>query len=183
MSFDKVCLVGGGRWGDPRIGTPHVAGASVTGKVLGEIAGPKLVIQKFKRRKNQRRRTGFGALHRDPDRGDSRLGSVMAHKKGQGSTRNGRDSNRNTAASSATAGQLVHSGTIIVRQLARSGTGPQVRRGQGRHPVRDRARRGPLPRSRRVDVIPGGRAAAQPAGAGRPSDRDRPPGARGPQPA
>ena len=62
ITFDKVCLVGAGDGGgDPKIGTPHVAGASVTAKVLREVAGPKLVIQKFKRRKNQRRRTGFRA--------------------------------------------------------------------------------------------------------------------------
>lgn len=63
ITFDKVCLVGGGGdgGGEPKIGTPHVAGASVTAKVLGQVAGPKLVIQKFKRRKNQRRRTGFRA--------------------------------------------------------------------------------------------------------------------------
>ena len=58
LTFDKICLVGGD---NPRIGTPHVKGASVTAKVLGTTAGPKLVVQKFKRRKNQRRRTGFRA--------------------------------------------------------------------------------------------------------------------------
>lgn len=58
LTFDKICLVGGSA---PKIGTPHVKGAKVTAKVLGEVAGPKLVVQKFKRRKNQRRRTGFRA--------------------------------------------------------------------------------------------------------------------------
>ena len=59
LTFDKVCLVGGG--GAGRIGTPFVQGASVTAKVVRQIKGPKVVIGKFRRRKNSRRRTGFRA--------------------------------------------------------------------------------------------------------------------------
>ena len=59
VTFDKVCLVGGE--GDGRIGTPYVDGASVTAKVVGEVKGPKLVIQKLRRRTNSRRKTGFRA--------------------------------------------------------------------------------------------------------------------------
>ena len=40
----------------------------------------------------------------------------MAHKKGQGSSRNGRDSNSNRLGVKRYAGQLVKGGTIIVRQ-------------------------------------------------------------------
>ncbi|MEN9344166.1 MAG: ribosomal protein [Chlamydiota bacterium] len=40
----------------------------------------------------------------------------MAHKKGQGSTRNGRDSNAQRLGIKATGGQLVTTGSIIVRQ-------------------------------------------------------------------
>ncbi len=40
----------------------------------------------------------------------------MAHKKGQGSTRNGRDSNPQFLGVKAYGGQAVTSGTIIVRQ-------------------------------------------------------------------
>lgn len=40
----------------------------------------------------------------------------MAHKKGQGSTRNGRDSNAQRLGIKATAGQFVTAGSIIVRQ-------------------------------------------------------------------
>jgi large subunit ribosomal protein L27 len=40
----------------------------------------------------------------------------MAHKKGQGSTRNGRDSNSKRLGIKAGAGQLVKAGSIIVRQ-------------------------------------------------------------------
>ena len=40
----------------------------------------------------------------------------MAHKKGQGSTRNGRDSNPQYLGFKAYAGELVTTGSIIVRQ-------------------------------------------------------------------
>jgi large subunit ribosomal protein L27 len=40
----------------------------------------------------------------------------MAHKKGQGSTRNGRDSKSQRLGLKATAGQVVTAGSILVRQ-------------------------------------------------------------------
>ncbi|HWQ52392.1 MAG TPA: 50S ribosomal protein L27 [Bryobacteraceae bacterium] len=40
----------------------------------------------------------------------------MAHKKGLGSSRNGRDSNAQRLGVKAFGGQVVHGGTIIVRQ-------------------------------------------------------------------
>ena len=40
----------------------------------------------------------------------------MAHKKGQGSTRNGRDSNSQRLGIKATQGEFVKAGSIIVRQ-------------------------------------------------------------------
>jgi large subunit ribosomal protein L27 len=40
----------------------------------------------------------------------------MAHKKGQGSTRNGRDSKAQRLGIKATAGQVVTAGSILVRQ-------------------------------------------------------------------
>lgn len=41
----------------------------------------------------------------------------MAHKKGQGSSRNGRDSNAQRRGVKVYAGQLVSAGSIIVRQI------------------------------------------------------------------
>jgi large subunit ribosomal protein L27 len=41
----------------------------------------------------------------------------MAHKKGQGSSRNGRDSQSQRRGVKAYGGQLVSAGTIIIRQL------------------------------------------------------------------
>ncbi len=40
----------------------------------------------------------------------------MAHKKGQGSTRNGRDSNSQRRGVKATMGEFVTTGSIIIRQ-------------------------------------------------------------------
>jgi ribosomal protein L27 len=41
----------------------------------------------------------------------------MAHKKGQGSTRNGRDSNSQRRGIKVFGGQTIHAGSIIVRQV------------------------------------------------------------------
>jgi large subunit ribosomal protein L21 len=58
ITFDRVCLVTGE---DGRIGTPYVDGVRVTAKVIGMVKGPKHIVQKIKRRKNSRTRTGFRA--------------------------------------------------------------------------------------------------------------------------
>ncbi|NIL95911.1 MAG: 50S ribosomal protein L21, partial [Planctomycetales bacterium] len=46
-----------------QIGSPTLAGASVTAEVLGFSRGPKLVVQKIRRRKNSRRKTGHRQLY------------------------------------------------------------------------------------------------------------------------
>lgn len=57
VEFNRILLVGDtGAAG--KVGTPAVAGAKVTAKVLDELKGEKIVIQKFRRRKNYRRKTG-----------------------------------------------------------------------------------------------------------------------------
>jgi large subunit ribosomal protein L21 len=56
LTFDRVLLIGDGD--DVTVGTPVVAGASVSATVLGEALGPKLVIFKFKQKVKYRRRTG-----------------------------------------------------------------------------------------------------------------------------
>ena len=52
-------MVGGD---SPVVGTPTVAGASVTATVLEHGKGEKIVIFKKRRRKNYRRRTGHRQL-------------------------------------------------------------------------------------------------------------------------
>ena len=57
LTFDRVLLANAG--GASTIGTPVVEGATVTAEVIvPEDKGPKLEIQKFRRRKNSRRHTG-----------------------------------------------------------------------------------------------------------------------------
>ncbi len=56
VTFDRILAVGGGA--DVKLGTPTVDGASVTAEVLGEAKGPKIEVQKLRRRKNSRRHTG-----------------------------------------------------------------------------------------------------------------------------
>ena len=55
-TIDDVLLVGDD--GDTQIGTPLVAGASVTAKVLGHGRDKKVVVFKMKRRKTYRKRNG-----------------------------------------------------------------------------------------------------------------------------
>ena len=56
VTFDRVLLVGDGE--AVTVGTPTVDGASVSGTILGEELGPKLIIFKFKQKVKYRRTTG-----------------------------------------------------------------------------------------------------------------------------
>jgi large subunit ribosomal protein L21 len=60
LVFPKVLLVAGS--GEPVIGAPLVEGARVEAKIVRQFRDKKIVIQKFRRRKNMRRRNG----HRQP---------------------------------------------------------------------------------------------------------------------
>ena len=55
ITFPEVLMVGGD---NPVVGTPIVAGASVTATVLEQTRGEKVIIFKKRRRKNYRRRNG-----------------------------------------------------------------------------------------------------------------------------
>ena len=61
IRFDRVLAVSGDA--GVKIGTPMVTGATVTAEVIGPEHGPKLTVQKFRRRKNYRRRTGHRQIH------------------------------------------------------------------------------------------------------------------------
>jgi large subunit ribosomal protein L21 len=56
IEFDQVLMVGSGA--SVKVGTPLVAGAKVTGELVGEARGPKLIAFKKRRRKNSRRKKG-----------------------------------------------------------------------------------------------------------------------------
>ena len=56
ITFDRILLVGDGE--AVTVGTPVVAGATVSGTVLGEALGPKLIVFKFKQKATYRRKNG-----------------------------------------------------------------------------------------------------------------------------
>ncbi len=59
VTFDQVLLLGGEAL---KLGKPMVGGAKVEAKITGQGLGKKLVVFKFRRRKNYRRKNG----HRQP---------------------------------------------------------------------------------------------------------------------
>ena len=59
VTFDQVLLLGGEGL---KLGQPLVGGAKVEAKIVAQGVGKKLVVFKFRRRKNYRRHTG----HRQP---------------------------------------------------------------------------------------------------------------------
>jgi large subunit ribosomal protein L21 len=56
ITFDRVLFVGGE--GQPKIGAPLVAGATVTADVIGPSQGPKVTTIKYKRRKGYHKKIG-----------------------------------------------------------------------------------------------------------------------------
>jgi large subunit ribosomal protein L21 len=61
LVFPKVLLMTA-LDGSAKIGAPTLAGAQVTGKIVNQFRAKKIIIQKFRRRKNVRRKNG----HRQP---------------------------------------------------------------------------------------------------------------------
>jgi large subunit ribosomal protein L21 len=59
VTFDQVLMVGGEAL---KLGKPLLAGAKVEAKIVDQGLGKKLVVFKFRRRKNYRRKNG----HRQP---------------------------------------------------------------------------------------------------------------------
>jgi large subunit ribosomal protein L21 len=60
ITLGEVLLVGEGE--GVKVGAPTVSGAKVQAKIVAQDRGPKIIIFKFRRRKNYRRKTG----HRQP---------------------------------------------------------------------------------------------------------------------
>lgn len=59
VQFDEVLMVGGGK---NSVGAPLVAGACVTGTVLDQVKGDKVLVFKKRRRHNYRRKNGHRQL-------------------------------------------------------------------------------------------------------------------------
>ena len=59
VSFDALLVE---NEGEVKVGTPVVEGVKVEGKVVGQIRGEKIIVFKYKAKKNYRRKQG----HRQP---------------------------------------------------------------------------------------------------------------------
>ena len=59
VSFDVLLVE---NEGDVKVGTPVVEGVKVEGKVVGQVRGDKIIVFKYKSKKNYRRKQG----HRQP---------------------------------------------------------------------------------------------------------------------
>ena len=59
VSFDVLLME---NEGDVKVGTPVVEGVKVEGKVVGQVRGDKIIVFKYKAKKNYRRKQG----HRQP---------------------------------------------------------------------------------------------------------------------
>ena len=59
VTFDKVVFVSGD---EPKVGTPYVEGAKVEAKVLAQDKAKKVIVYKYKAKKNERKKKG----HRQP---------------------------------------------------------------------------------------------------------------------
>ena len=59
VAFDALLIENDG---DVKVGNPTVAGAKVEGKVVAQVKGEKILVYKYKSKKNSRRRQG----HRQP---------------------------------------------------------------------------------------------------------------------
>jgi large subunit ribosomal protein L21 len=58
VEFDRVLLVSSGDGADVKVGQPVLSGARVTGQIVEHTLGEKLIVFKFRRRKNYVRKNG-----------------------------------------------------------------------------------------------------------------------------
>jgi large subunit ribosomal protein L21 len=80
IEFGEVLMVGGD---SPQVGTPLVAGATVTATVLDQCKGEKVIIFKKRRRKNYRRKRGHRQLQTVVRIADILTGGGSGSRQGQ----------------------------------------------------------------------------------------------------
>ncbi|ACB94071.1 50S ribosomal protein L21 [Beijerinckia indica] len=56
VTFDSVLMLAGE--GEPKIGAPFIAGATVSGEIVEQTRGPKVISFKKRRRQNSKRKRG-----------------------------------------------------------------------------------------------------------------------------
>lgn len=125
VKFDKVLAVIDGE--NTVFGAPVIDGATVSANVVKNGKGKKVRVLQDEAQKGLSQNAGSQtALHQGSDRNHQRIifpattdnGGVtlMAHKKGMGSTKNGRDSESKRLGAKRADGQFVLAGNILVRQ-------------------------------------------------------------------
>ena len=149
ITLKEVLLVNDGK--GTTLGMPYVAEAEVSLKVMIHRRGPKIIVYKMQKKKKTRRKNGHrqeltrvmvesitvGGKSIVYDLFDFIFSFTypstdfsMAHKKGTGSTRNGRDSNSKRLGVKRYGGEKVTAGSILIRQRGTSVL-PGVNVGQG----------------------------------------------------
>ena len=113
-SFDQVLMVEND--GKVTVGTPMVEGATVSAKVVSQFRGKKIIAFKFKRRKGFHKKKGSRRAMTKLEITAINFYHLMAHKQGQGSVKNGRDSRSKRLGVKKFGGQEVIAGNIIIRQ-------------------------------------------------------------------
>ena len=143
VKFDRVLLID--NKGDVTVGAPAISGAEVSAQVERHLKGDKVLIFKKKRRKGYQKLNGFRAslteikitgikaggakkataekpAAKAPAAEEASCGQnkenrrIMAHKKGVGSSKNGRESESKRLGVKIFGGQGCIAGNIIVRQ-------------------------------------------------------------------
>ena len=61
INFDRVLMLVSDK--ETLVGKPTLPQVKVTGEILGEVKGPKIVVFKHKRRKDHRKKTGHRQKH------------------------------------------------------------------------------------------------------------------------
>lgn len=56
--FDKVLMIGDAETGEVRVGTPYILGASVRAEIIAQARDKKIIVFKYKSKKNYRRKRG-----------------------------------------------------------------------------------------------------------------------------
>src|SRR5205085_5259613 len=103
-------------------GDPLISGAKVTAEVVEQRKDKKVIAFKYRRRKGDHRTVGHRRkltrvkIKSITGGSKSKKSQVMAHKKGQGSVKNGCDSVSKRLGVKRFGSELVVAGNIIVRQ-------------------------------------------------------------------
>jgi ribosomal protein L27/ribosomal protein L21 len=125
VTFDQVLLLDDN--GKVTVGAPAISGAQVSAQVERHLKGDKVLIFKKKRRKGYQKLNGFRASLTEIKITNIKVAKTaskdawiepwtMAHKKGVGSSKNGRESESKRLGVKIYGGQGCIAGNIIVRQ-------------------------------------------------------------------